>query len=181
MKKLPLLTTIFAISTFSSVAIAAEPAAATPAKPAAEAKATAEYEGKTYSFATEAERDKWVAAREASLYHRLGGKAAINAAVDAFYVKVLADEKVNHFFDDVSMRKQHNKQKEFLSAAFGGPEPWTGKDMRVAHKDLDLKEEHFAAIAGHLQSTLKDLKVPEDLIKEVMAIAASTHDDVLNK
>ena len=169
------------LATSLNLASAAEPPAKAPAKPAKEASATAEYEGKTYTFESEAARDKWLEERKASLYHRLGGKAAINAAVDKFYVKVLADKRINHFFEDVSMRKQHNQQKAFLSAAFGGPEPWTGKNMRDAHKNLDLEEEHFGAVAEHLQATLVELKVPEELIKEVMTIAASTHDDVLNK
>jgi YHS domain-containing protein len=86
------------------------------------------YEGVTYTFADEAARAKFQADREKSLYHRLGGKAAIDAAVDKFYVKVLADKRINHFFEEVNMKAQHRKQKEFLSAAFGGPIPWKGKD-----------------------------------------------------
>lgn len=142
---------------------------------------TWEYEGVSYAFAVEACREKFIEAREGSLYHKLGGRAAIDAAVDAFYVKVLADKSVNHFFEDVSMSKQHRKQKEFLSAAFGGPVPWAGKDMREAHRDLPgLNDEHFNAIAGHLKSTLEDLKVDEALIRQVLEIAESTRADVLH-
>lgn len=138
------------------------------------------YEDVTYAFAEDACRTKFISARENSLYHKLGGKPAIDAAIDAFYVKVLADKRVNHFFEDVSMVKQHRKQKEFLSAAFGGPIPWTGKDMREAHRDMpDLNDTHFNAIAEHLQSTLQDLKVDKALIDQVMAIAESTRADVL--
>lgn len=145
-------------------------------------KITWTYEGKTYAFAEEKCRTKFQQDRENSLYHKLGGKAAIDAAVDAFYVKVLADERIKHFFDDVSMSRQHNKQKAFLSAAFGGPEPWTGKDMREAHKNLpDLNDTHFNAVAENLQKTLEEMKVPKDLIDQVMAIAGSTRDDVLNR
>ena len=116
-----------------------------------------------------------------SIYARLGGQPAIDAAVDLFYKKVLADEKVNFFFEDVNMKAQIRKQKEFLGAAFGGPKPWTGKDMRTAHKHLDLTEEHFGAIAGHLEATLKELKVDSKLIKEIMTLVASTKDEVLNR
>ena len=116
-----------------------------------------------------------------SIYTRLGGQAAIDAAVELFYKKVLADKSVNHFFDDVNMNKQRSKQKQFLAAAFGGPVPYTGKDMRKAHAHLDLKESDFNAIAGHLQATLKELKIDDGLIAEVMAVAASTKDEVLNR
>lgn len=142
---------------------------------------TLDYEGRKWSFAAEACRTKFQQEREKSLYQRLGGQAAINAAVDAFYVKVLADKRVKHFFEEVNMASQHRKQKAFLSAALGGPVPWEGKDMRKAHEDLDLKEEHFNAIAENLIATLKDLGVSQPLIDETIAIVATTKDAVLNR
>ncbi|WP_395716309.1 hypothetical protein [Prosthecobacter sp.] len=142
---------------------------------------TAEYEGLKWSFAKEACKTKWLKAREDSLYQKLGGKVAIDAVVDAFYVKVLADKRVKDFFADVSMDKQRRKQKDFLSAAFGGPLPWTGKDMRKAHEGMGLTEEHFNAIAENLVSTLKDFKVKQELIDQVVAIALTTKDDVLGR
>ncbi len=116
-----------------------------------------------------------------SLYERLGGQAAIDAAVDIFYVKVLADDRVNYLFEDINMKRQIAKQKQFLAAAFGGPVPYEGRDLRTAHKSLDLTDKHFGAIAEHLQASLTELKVDEKIIGEVMAIAASTKDAVLNR
>lgn len=118
-----------------------------------------------------------------SLFERLGGEAAVDAAVDKFYEKVLADERIKHFFDAVDMDRQRGKQKNFLTYAFGGPVTYTGKSMRAAHAKLvaeqGLDHGHFVAVAENLQATLEDLNVPEVLIGEVMAIAGSTHDDVL--
>ena len=114
-----------------------------------------------------------------SLYTRIGGDAAINAAVDLFYTKVLADEKVNDFFSDINMKKQHKMQKQFIAAALGGPEPYTGRSMKDAHKDLDLTEEDFGAIAGHLQATLTELKVDPAVIAEVMGAIGGLKGDVL--
>lgn len=119
-----------------------------------------------------------------TLFEKLGGEAAVNAAVDIFYRKVLADDSISHFFDSTDMAEQHAKQKSFLTMAFGGPNSYTGKDMRTAHAPLverGLNEGHFNAVAGHLQATLEELDVPQDLIGEVMTIAASTKDDVLNR
>ena len=117
-----------------------------------------------------------------SLFEQIGGEAAVNAAVDIFYRKVLTDDAIASFFDDVDMDKQIVKQKSFLTMAFGGPNNYTGQDMRKAHAPLvkrGLNESHFAAVAVHLQATLEELNVPRDLIEQVMNIAASTHDDVL--
>ena len=148
----------------------------------ADPKIATKYEEVSYTFASTGCRDKWKKQREESLYHRIGGKAAMDAAVTKFYKKVLADERINGFFEDVDMKRQARKQKEFLSAAFGGPKPWKGKDLRRAHKNLDgLDDSHFDAVAENLQSTLTELKVDEKLIKEVMTIAGSVRDDVLNR
>lgn len=115
-----------------------------------------------------------------SVYEQIGGAAAVDAAVDIFYRKVLSDPVISHFFDSVDMDRQIGKQKAFLTMAFGGPNNYSGKDMREAHKHMNLQEEHFNAVAGHLQGTLEELQVAPELIGEVMKIAASTHDDVLN-
>lgn len=143
---------------------------------------TVVYEGRTYAFAADVCRTKFNEDRKKSLYHQLGGQGAIDAVVEAFYVRVLADERIKHFFDDVNMARQRRKQKEFLSAAFGGPIPWSGKDLRKAHAGLPgLSETHFNAVAENLQKTLEQLKVRKELVDQVMAIAASTKDEVLNR
>lgn len=142
---------------------------------------TVEYEEVVYQVCSKDCLEKFNKERSDSLYQQLGGKAAINAAVDLFYVKVLADDRVNFFFEDINMSAQKRKQKEFLSAALGSPVAWTGKDMRKAHVNLDLKEEDFGAIAENLNATLVELGISEELIGKVMTIVASTKDDVLNK
>lgn len=120
-----------------------------------------------------------------TLYEQLGGEAAVDAAVDIFYRKVLMDDSISHFFDDTDMDAQRAKQKSFLSWAFGGPNAYTGKDLRTAHRSMveekGLSDEHFNAVAGHLQATLEELGVAPALTAEVMSVAASTRDDVLNR
>jgi hemoglobin len=116
-----------------------------------------------------------------SLYERLGGEAAVDAAVDIFYRKVLADERISHYFDTVDMDTQRNKQKAFLTFAFGGPNGYAGKDMRTAHAKMNLSETEFDAVMENLGATLTELKVPDELIGEAAGIAMSVKDDVLNR
>jgi len=115
-----------------------------------------------------------------SVYENIGGAAAVDAAVDIFYRKVLSDDRISHFFDTVDMEAQHAKQKAFLTMAFGGPNDYTGKDMREAHKGMNLTEEHFGAVAEALVGTLTELEVPQEYIDEIVGIAVSVKDDVLN-
>jgi hemoglobin len=95
---------------------------------------------------------------------------------------VLADDRIKHFFDDVNMSRQRRKQKEFLSAALGGPIPWTGQDLRKVHSRITgLNETHFNAVAEDLQKTLEDLKVKKELIDQMMAAVASLKPEILNQ
>jgi len=119
-----------------------------------------------------------------TLYERIGGEAAVNAAVELFYRKVLADYRINRFFDNTDMETQIAKQKAFFTMAFGGPNTYSGKDLRTAHARLvamGLDNSHFDAVMEHLGATMKELNVPEDLIAEAAAIAESTRNDVLGK
>lgn len=119
-----------------------------------------------------------------SLFERLGGAAAVDAAVERFYEKVMGDAKLKPFFTKTDMKQQRAKQKMFLTYAFGGAPNYSGRSMRAAHAEAvknGLNDEHFNAVAGHLQSTLKELGVADNLIGEVMAIAESTRTEVLNR
>ncbi len=119
-----------------------------------------------------------------SLYERIGGEAAVNAAVELFYQKVQDDYRINRFFDNTDMAKQIAKQKAFFTMAFGGPNEYNGKNLRDAHARLvkrGLDDSHFDAVMEHLGTTLVELNVPEDLIAEAAAIAESTRNDVLGK
>lgn len=120
-----------------------------------------------------------------SLFEQIGGTAAVEAAVDIFYRKVLSDDRVAHFFEGVDMDKQRGKQKAFLTMAFGGPHNYSGKDMRAAHAHLvaklGLNDIHFDAVVELLGATLRELGVKENLIGQVAAIAESTRNDVLGR
>ena len=120
----------------------------------------------------------------ASLYEELGGAPAIEAAVDIFYRKVLSDEHIARFFEGVDMERQAAKQKGFLTMVTGGPNNYTGKDMRVGHAHLlklGLDDSHVDAVVGHLGDTLRELGVGEERIAQVAAIANSVRDDVLGR
>lgn len=119
---------------------------------------------------------------QSSLYDQIGGAAAVDAAVDLFYRKALADDRISRYFDGVDMDGQRNKQKAFLTVAFGGPNAYTGKDLRSGHSHLvGLDDSHFDAVVELLGGTLKELGVADELITQVAAIAESTREDVLGR
>ncbi len=118
-----------------------------------------------------------------SVFKKIGGKAAIDAAVERFYEYMLADDRVKDFFDGINMEKQRQHQKDFIAYALGAGGGYDGKDMRAAHQHMvdykGLSDVHFDATLENLVKALRDLNVPEDIIQEAGVIVESTRDDVL--
>jgi hemoglobin len=119
-----------------------------------------------------------------SLFERLGGAPALESVVESFYRKVLVDERISDFFDDVDMDGQLAKQKAFLTMVLGGPVHYSGKDMRQGHKHLvarGLDDTHVDAVIELLGATLAEHGVSAAEIADVAGIAESVRDDVLDR
>ena len=117
-----------------------------------------------------------------SLYERIGGEAAITAAVTEFYDRVLADDELAPFFEGISTGVLIQKQVAFMTMAFGGPHDYTGRDLRSSHARLvarGLTDAHFDRVTGHLSETLSDLGVPDSERQEALTLIGGTRDDVL--
>ncbi|KAF5832004.1 globin-like protein [Dunaliella salina] len=115
-----------------------------------------------------------------SLYERLGGHAAVEAAVDVFYNnKVLKDETLAPYFTSIPMDRQIKKQVAFLTAVFGGSTKYSDDPhlMFRVHAKLIMERGmnlyHFHKVCTHLLDALLELKVPEPLVEEVGTLALS--------
>jgi hemoglobin len=118
-----------------------------------------------------------------SLYEEIGGKQSIRTALDRFYDKVMDDRRVSRFFDGLDVQRIKDKQTAFLSMAFGGPAHYDGRDLRTAHGravSQGLGEAEYEVFMGHFRSTLEELGIPDPKIRQIMDIAATGRDDVLN-
>jgi hemoglobin len=122
---------------------------------------------------------------EKSLYERIGGEAALMAAVDLFYAKVLANELTRPFFDALDMQAQIRKQISFMSWALGGPESYRGRDLTTAHAQLvkakGLSDAHFDAVVVSLEQTLLELGIARPLVDEVLGTVGQTRSSVLGR
>ncbi len=119
-----------------------------------------------------------------SLHEELGGDEGVAAALDHFYEKVLADDRVNIYFDGRNVEHIKSQQKDFLAMALGGPNRYKGRDLSKAHaraREQGLGEEGYDVFMGHFRDTLKELGVPETKVEEVMAIAHTGKEEVLGQ
>ncbi len=120
-----------------------------------------------------------------SLYERIGGTDVVEDVVDNFYDKVLADDRIKHFFKDTDMKELRAHQKLFLIYIFGGAASYIGKSIRDTHKNLvdnmGLSDKHFDAVVQNLEAALTELDVPSDLITEATEMVQSVKVDILNR
>lgn len=114
-------------------------------------------------------------AKQETLMDKLGGNAAVKAAVEGLYTKLLDDPDLAPFFNEVNMPNLKIHQIEFMKVAF----TQIPDDLDVAalmkdkHASLfknGLNEKHFDKVAGHFVAVLKELNVPQELIDEAVAV-----------
>ena len=136
-----------------------------------------------------------------SLFERLGGEKGIQAIVDDFVPRALADPRVNWGRNGVTSGKWYsfthrsiewnaspeNTEKlkthleQFLALATGGPTKYEGREMKQVHKGMKISNAEFDAAVGDLQATLDKLGLSTPDQKELLAIIESTRPQVVEQ
>jgi truncated hemoglobin YjbI len=139
--------------------------------------------------------------KKLTLYERLGGEKGLNAIVNDFVPRAIADPRVNwerkgvtqggvsiHRNKSVTwdanagnVDKLKKHMVEFLSVATGGPAQYGGKEMKDAHAGLHITNAEFDASVGDLKATLDKLQVPNPEQKELLAIIESARPQVTSE
>jgi len=107
------------------------------------------------------------------LFDLIGGRSTIEAATEVFYVKVLQDDGLRHFFERVDISQLRSHQAMFVSMLLGG-RVYTGKDIHDAHansRDHGLNDVHFDRFITHFRGALEEVGVkPENAEKVVQRL-----------
>lgn len=123
--------------------------------------------------------------KEKSLYERLGGKPAITAVVEDFVGRAAGNPKVNFLrngeFAHIDVARLKLQLVDFVCQATDGPERYTGRNMKEAHKGMKITNAEFDALAADLAASLDKFKVPAKEKNELLAIVASTRGDIVEK
>ncbi|MEU9829584.1 group I truncated hemoglobin [Micromonospora chersina] len=115
-----------------------------------------------------------------SHYERIGGAAAVKAAVELFYEKVLADPDLAGYFTDVNMPEQRRHLALMLAVVLGGPNEYAGRGLAEAHQPLNIPVAHYAKVGEHLTATLVELGAPADVIADVHVVLGQVQDQVVS-
>lgn len=118
-----------------------------------------------------------------SLYERLGGEAAVEAAVVLFYDKLQGEPELAPFFRGFNLRDQLVRHVAFMTRAFGG-DLGHAVNLGAAHKALvgrGLADRHVDIFIRIVGEVLAELGVSEADAAEVRARLEASRGDVLGR
>jgi len=116
-----------------------------------------------------------------SYYDQYGGHAGITALVDTFVGNVAADPRINFYFAHTSIPHLKYELVNQIGQAEGGPEVYTGRDMVSAHKNLEITQAAFNALAEDLIRALDARHIPIAAQNDLLAKFASLEPQVVTK
>jgi|EP00927_Polykrikos_kofoidii_P076532 hemoglobin len=120
-----------------------------------------------------------------TLYKRLGGIYAIATVVDDFIDTIMSDPVLNA---NPKVQAAHHKVSpagfkvlvtQFIASATGGPQVYTGKDMRTAHAGLGITSGEWNRFANLFGDTLDRFNVPEKTKNEVLQLVVPLQEQVV--
>ncbi|MEO3416624.1 group 1 truncated hemoglobin [Roseovarius sp. CAU 1744] len=105
---------------------------------------------------------------EKSLFDKYGGFSTVSKIVLSLYDRLLEDDDVGPFFDDVEMPRLIDHQTKFVSSLMGGPASFSDDHIQRAHQSMVIHDHHFDRLKAILTETLNDFGVDEDDVATVV-------------
>jgi hemoglobin len=106
---------------------------------------------------------------EQSMFEKYGGFSRISKVVMTFYDRVLDNDDVGPFFDDIDMARMVDHQTKFIASLLGGPAAYSDNQLRKMHARLNVADAHFDELKRILRATLQLHGFDEQDIDTVMS------------
>ncbi len=122
---------------------------------------------------------------EKSLYERLGGVYSIATVVDDFIERLLVDAvlnanpKIKEARERVPKAGLKFRVTALVCQLAGGPEVYTGRNMKDSHAHLNISEKEWDAMVADFVACLNHFKVPEKEQGELLALVGPTKADIV--
>ncbi|MEV0900265.1 group 1 truncated hemoglobin [Actinoplanes sp. NPDC049802] len=114
------------------------------------------------------------------LYTRTGGGPAVATAVDALYRLILGDDRLSGYFAATDLPRLKGHMVALLSQVLGGPQDYTGRDLRGAHVGLGITPADYDLVGAYLLGVLAGLGVDDEVLGAVRGVLGSVADDVVS-
>jgi hemoglobin len=115
-----------------------------------------------------------------ALFRALGGQAGIDAIVDDFVPRLVADPRMSEFFKKTKQPHLRQMLSEQFCSVSGGGCAYTGKSMAEAHQDMDISKADFNALVEVLQASMDAQHVPFATQNRLLARLAPMHREIVH-
>lgn len=116
-----------------------------------------------------------------ALYQSLGGRQGISAFVNSFLAIVLKDPRISKEFEETDMDRLANLLTDQFCELSGGPCQYTGRTMDDVHKDMQVTNAHFNALAEDLQLAMEKHQVTSSAQNKLIAKLAPMQKQIVTK
>ena len=120
-----------------------------------------------------------------ALFDRLGGTAGIERLVDEVARRHLENPAIRARFlpfleppDKLRELTQHLAR--FLELGSGGPQRYSGRDMKSAHRGMNISPAEYMAALDDIVASLVTVGVDERTRNDVLALAWSLKGDIVH-
>lgn len=119
------------------------------------------------------------------LYDRLGGSAGITQIVNEVVQAHMNNPAINARFLPLKEQPEHlasitKHTIEFFSTGSGGPETYSGRDMKTAHTGMNISRGEFTHVIDDVLAVLENNNIDEESKKDVLAILWSLKSTVVS-
>ena len=115
-----------------------------------------------------------------SLYARLGGEDGVREIASTLIDRVAADPLHGQSFKDSNLRRIKGLLAEQLCELSGGPCHYSGDPMREVHAGHHVTEGDFYAMVTTLRAILKERRVEQGAVNELLKLLAPMKRDVVD-
>lgn len=115
----------------------------------------------------------------APLYVALGEKPGIAKLMGELIDRASTDPRIDQTFKGIKLPYLKEQLTDQICLLSGGPCVYDGETMKNSHADLKLEKKHFNALVEVLQDTMDAQGVPFPVQRQLLAILAPMHRDVI--
>ena len=97
-----------------------------------------------------------------SMYEKYGGIGTVSRIVMRLYDRILDDDDIGPFFDDIDMPRLVDHQTKFVASLMDGPASFTDAHLAGAHRGLAISDAHFDRLVALVRETLAEFNVEDE-------------------
>ncbi|MEQ8663607.1 MAG: group 1 truncated hemoglobin [Gammaproteobacteria bacterium] len=117
----------------------------------------------------------------ATLYADLGGRAGIDAIVEAFLFRLADDSRINAHFVATDVVRFRDRLVELVCELSDGPCAYAGDSMRLTHAGMGIDHADFNAVVENLIEAMSALDVATGTQNRLLARLAPLHAEIIER